>query len=51
MDGLGGDPEAEMLLGVAFAAQQCEELLAHGAPGIHFYALRTARVPGARLSA
>ncbi len=46
MDGLGGDPEAEMLLGVAYAAQQCEELLAHGAPGIHFYALN--RAPGTR---
>jgi methylenetetrahydrofolate reductase (NADPH) len=46
MDALGGDPEAEMLLGVAYAAQQCEELLARGAPGIHFYALN--RAPGTR---
>ncbi len=46
MDGLGGDPEAETLLGVAYAAQQCEELLARGAPGIHFYALN--RAPGTR---
>jgi methylenetetrahydrofolate reductase (NADPH) len=43
---LGGDAEAEALLGVAFAARQCEELLAAGAPGIHFYALN--RAPGTR---
>jgi methylenetetrahydrofolate reductase (NADPH) len=46
MEGLGGDIEAEALLGVAYAAQQCEELLAGGAPGIHFYALN--RAPGTR---
>jgi len=46
MEGLGGDTEAEALLGVAYAAQQCEELLAAGAPGIHFYALN--RAPGTR---
>ena len=34
------------LLGVAYAARQCEELLAGGAPGIHFYALN--RAPGTR---
>jgi methylenetetrahydrofolate reductase (NADPH) len=46
MDALGGDAEAETLLGVAYAAQQCEELLAGGAPGVHFYALN--RAPGTR---
>jgi len=46
MEALGGDKEAEALLGVAYAAQQCEELLAAGAPGIHFYALN--RAPGTR---
>jgi methylenetetrahydrofolate reductase (NADPH) len=46
MEALGGDPEAEALLGVAYAAQQCEELLARGAPGVHFYALN--RAPGTR---
>jgi methylenetetrahydrofolate reductase (NADPH) len=46
MAGLGGDGEAEALLGVAYAARQCEELLAGGAPGIHFYALN--RAPGTR---
>ena len=38
----GGDPEREFELGVAFAAQQCAELLIAGAPGIHFYALNRA---------
>lgn len=46
MKELGGDEEAERLLGVAYAARQCEELLAGGAPGIHFYALN--RAPGTR---
>jgi methylenetetrahydrofolate reductase (NADPH) len=46
MSTLGGDTEAEALLGVAYAARQCEELLAGGAPGIHFYALN--RAPGTR---
>ena len=46
MRALGGDPDAEALLGVAYAARQCEELLAAGAPGIHFYALN--RAPGTR---
>jgi methylenetetrahydrofolate reductase (NADPH) len=46
MESLGGDKEAEGLLGVAYAAQQCEELLARRAPGIHFYALN--RAPGTR---
>ena len=46
MAALGDDPEAEALLGVAYAARQCEELLAGGAPGIHFYALN--RAPGTR---
>ena len=43
---LGGDLEAEALLGVAYASRQCEELLAGGAPGIHFIALN--RAPGTR---
>ncbi len=46
MRALGGDAEAEALLGIAYAARQCDELLARGAPGIHFYALN--RAPGTR---
>jgi len=46
MEALGGDANAEALLGVAYAARQCDELLAGGAPGIHFYALN--RAPGTR---
>jgi methylenetetrahydrofolate reductase (NADPH) len=41
-----GDEEAEFELGVAYAAQQCSELLLAGAPGIHFYALN--RAPATR---
>jgi methylenetetrahydrofolate reductase (NADPH) len=42
----GGDERAEFELGVAYAAQQCSELLIAGAPGIHFYALN--RAPATR---
>jgi len=33
------DPDAVKDLGVAYATLQCSELLARGAPGIHFYTL------------
>jgi methylenetetrahydrofolate reductase (NADPH) len=46
-----GDEEAEFELGVAYAAQQCAELLIAGAPGIHFYALNRAPATRAVLSA
>ena len=46
-----GDAEAEFNLGVAYAAQQCAELLAAGAPGIHFYALTKAPATRAVLGA
>jgi methylenetetrahydrofolate reductase (NADPH) len=49
--GAGGDPEREFELGVAFAAQQCAELLIAGAPGIHFYALNRAPATRAVLAA
>jgi methylenetetrahydrofolate reductase (NADPH) len=39
---LGGDVEAERAFGIAYAARQCEELLAAGAPGIHFFVLNRA---------
>jgi methylenetetrahydrofolate reductase (NADPH) len=47
----GGDPDREFELGVAFAAQQCAELLIAGAPGIHFIALNRARATRAVLGA
>jgi methylenetetrahydrofolate reductase (NADH) len=40
------DPDAVRDLGVAYATLQCSELLARGAPGIHFYVLN--RHPAAR---
>ncbi|HEX2097266.1 MAG TPA: methylenetetrahydrofolate reductase [NAD(P)H] [Solirubrobacterales bacterium] len=46
-----GDERAEFELGIAFAAQQCAELLIGGAPGIHFYALNRAPATRAVLSA
>ena len=47
----GGDEKAEFELGVAYAAQQCAELLIAGAPGIHFYALNRAPATRAVLGA
>ena len=46
-----GDEQAEFELGVAFAAQQCSELLLAGVPGIHFYALNRAPATRAVLGA
>lgn len=47
----GGDEQAEFELGVAYAAQQCSELLIAGAPGVHFYALNRAPATRAVLGA
>jgi methylenetetrahydrofolate reductase (NADH) len=46
-----GEPEREFELGIAYAAQQCAELLIAGAPGIHFYALNRAPATRAVLGA
>lgn len=46
-----GDPEREFELGIAYATQQCAELLIAGCPGIHFYALNRAPATRAVLGA
>jgi methylenetetrahydrofolate reductase (NADPH) len=45
------DPEAVAEFGVAYATMQCADLLAHGAPGIHFYTLNRSPATRAILSA
>ena len=45
------DPEAVLQLGVAWSTLQCAELLAGGAPGIHFYTLNRSPATRAILSA
>jgi methylenetetrahydrofolate reductase (NADPH) len=45
------DPEAVLDFGVAYATLQCAELLAAGAPGIHFYTLNRSPATRAILSA
>jgi methylenetetrahydrofolate reductase (NADPH) len=47
----GEDPEAVLDFGVAYATLQCHELLAAGAPGIHFYTLNRSPATRAILSA
>ncbi|HEY1834115.1 MAG TPA: methylenetetrahydrofolate reductase [NAD(P)H] [Solirubrobacteraceae bacterium] len=47
----GEDAEAVLDLGVAYATLQCAELLAAGAPGIHFYTLNRSPATRAILSA
>ena len=46
LNGRAEDPEAVAELGVAYATLQCSDLLARGAPGIHFYTLN--RSPSTR---
>ena len=45
------DPEAVLQLGVSYATLQCAELLAAGAPGIHFYTQNRSHATRAILSA
>jgi len=44
-------PEAVLELGVAYATLQCAELLASGAPGIHFYTINRSPATSAIVSA
>ena len=46
LDERADDPEAVAELGVAYATLQCSDLLARGAPGVHFYTLN--RSPASR---
>jgi methylenetetrahydrofolate reductase (NADPH) len=45
------DPDAVAELGVAYATLQCSELLARGAPGVHFYTLNKSTATRAILAA
>jgi methylenetetrahydrofolate reductase (NADH) len=45
------DPEAVAELGVAYATLQCSDLLARGAPGVHFYTLNKSPATRAILAA
>jgi methylenetetrahydrofolate reductase (NADPH) len=45
------DPDAVLQLGVAHATLQCAELLARGAPGVHFYTLNRSPATRAIVSA
>jgi methylenetetrahydrofolate reductase (NADPH) len=47
----GENPEAVLDFGVAYATLQCAELLAAGAPGIHFYTLNRSPATRAIVSA
>jgi methylenetetrahydrofolate reductase (NADPH) len=51
MEVLDGDEAAELEFGIAYAARQCDELLAAGVPGIHFYTLNKAPATRAILGA
>jgi methylenetetrahydrofolate reductase (NADPH) len=51
LEALGGDEEAEREFGIAYATRQCEELLAAGVPGIHFYTVNRAPATRAVLGA
>jgi methylenetetrahydrofolate reductase (NADPH) len=51
LDARAEDPEAVLQLGVSYATLQCAELLARGAPGVHFYTLNRSPATRAILSA
>jgi methylenetetrahydrofolate reductase (NADPH) len=51
LEARAGEPEAVAELGVAFTALQCRDLLARGAPGLHFYTLNKSSATRAVVSA
>jgi methylenetetrahydrofolate reductase (NADPH) len=51
LDARAGDAEAVAEFGVAYATLQCTDLLANGAPGVHFYTLNRSPATRAILSA
>jgi methylenetetrahydrofolate reductase (NADPH) len=51
LEARSGEPEAVAELGVAFTALQCQDLLARGAPGLHFYTLNKSPATRAVVSA
>jgi methylenetetrahydrofolate reductase (NADPH) len=51
LDERADDPEAVAELGVAYATLQCSDLLARGAPGVHFYTLNKSPATRAILAA
>jgi methylenetetrahydrofolate reductase (NADPH) len=51
LDARAESPEAAAELGVAYATLQCSDLLARGAPGIHFYTLNRSPATRAILAA
>src|SRR4051812_27477503 len=51
LDARADDPDAAEAFGVAYATLQCADLLAHGAPGIHFYTMNRSPATRAILSA